>query len=195
MWSWSEHEKGKSKQVCAVHLVFLPTFHIHGLNIDMVYSLDCTVWLPTAKTNLDANISFCPALHSLLMDLTRAVCLWRFTGTWNCHEVDFHYDSSFYSPPKSLRLSRLLSFDWNLFDSSVSSLTAVNCHTPVQSVHTGETVHVCALGVAVLKWACYEYSAHVVKVCREIGYFASFEEQNFWTGCNIKQAKTSLTYV
>lgn len=100
------------------------TFQIHGLNIDRL--------MPTAKTNLDANISFCvfcPALHGLLMGLTLAVCLWRFKGTWNCHEVDFHYDSIFYNPPKRLSLSWLLSFDWILFHSLVSSLTAVNCHS------------------------------------------------------------------
>lgn len=145
---WSEHEEGKASEFMQCSMCFSRdtlffTFLIHGLNTDMVYSLNSTVSLPTAKRNLDANSTphivcvFWQARHGLLMDLTLADCLWRFKGTWNCHEVDFHYDSSFYSPPENLQLSRLLSFDWILFDSLVLGQSVKI--SPVQGVYTGNS--------------------------------------------------------
>lgn len=54
------------------------TFQIHGLNIDMVYSLDCTVSLPTAKMNLDTN----RALHIFMCSLSSST--WTANGFNTC---------------------------------------------------------------------------------------------------------------
>lgn len=152
-WTWG---------VCAVQHVFyqihsllhIPNSwlkHWHGLLVGLQQPEE--TWMQTLHCISFCN--FCPALHGLLMDLTLVVCLWGFKGTWNCHEVDFHYDSSFYSPPKNLRLSRLLSFWLNFI--RLFGLW-------LDGSKTGTTAHICALGVTVLMWPCYECPARSVHV-------------------------------
>lgn len=110
------------------------------------------IWIALTANSQNMSL-FCPALHALVMDLP---CLWRFIGTWKCGFPLLFQLISFYSPLRSLRKPRRLSFNWIWSESFVLWF-----HGSELSQED-------------------EYTAHNVDVCRDLYQFAALKEFAGW---------------